>query len=108
MEYQPERYLKDGKLNPAVMDSASVAFGFGRRSVDYISQRDISHGESSPVLVLEDTLATTGYIQLCPVFSQYMTSDRQLMIRALPSSLSLSSPAQYCRKHGHIYKHRLV
>ena len=34
MEFQPERYLKDGKLNPDVMDSDSVAFGFGRRSVD--------------------------------------------------------------------------
>ena len=34
MEYDPERYLKDGKLNPDVMDLDSVAFGFGRRSVD--------------------------------------------------------------------------
>jgi hypothetical protein len=33
MEYRPERYLKDGKLNPDVMDPDSVAFGFGRRSV---------------------------------------------------------------------------
>ena len=30
-EYQPERYLKDGKLNPNVMDRDSVAFGHGRR-----------------------------------------------------------------------------
>ena len=34
MKYQPERYLKDGKLDPDVMDPDSVAFGFGRRSVD--------------------------------------------------------------------------
>ena len=34
MKYDPERYLKDGKLNPDVMDPGSVAFGFGRRSVD--------------------------------------------------------------------------
>lgn len=33
MELQPERYLKDGKLNPDVIDPASVAFGYGRRSV---------------------------------------------------------------------------
>ena len=33
MEYQPERFLKDGKLNPDVMDTDSVVFGFGRRSV---------------------------------------------------------------------------
>jgi hypothetical protein len=31
MEYQPERYLKDGKLNPDVMDKVYVAFGYGRR-----------------------------------------------------------------------------
>ena len=34
MEYQPERYLKDGKLNPDVRDPVCAAFGFGRRSVD--------------------------------------------------------------------------
>ena len=33
MEYQPERYLKDGKLNPDMMDRDSVAFGYGRRWV---------------------------------------------------------------------------
>ena len=33
MEYQPERYLKDGKLNPDMMDRDSVAFGYGRRCV---------------------------------------------------------------------------
>ena len=35
MEYQPERHLKDGKLNPDVMEDwhSDVAFGFGRRSV---------------------------------------------------------------------------
>jgi len=31
MEYDPERYLKDGKLNPDMMDPDSVAFGYGRR-----------------------------------------------------------------------------
>jgi len=31
MEFQPERYLKDGKLNPDVMDQDSVVFGYGRR-----------------------------------------------------------------------------
>ena len=34
MEFQPERYLKDGQINPDVRDPGSVAFGFGRRSVD--------------------------------------------------------------------------
>ena len=34
MEFQPERYLKDGQLNPDVRDPDCAAFGFGRRSVD--------------------------------------------------------------------------
>ena len=33
MAFQPERYLKDGKLDPDAMDPVSVAFGYGRRSV---------------------------------------------------------------------------
>ncbi|KAH6888962.1 cytochrome P450 98A3 [Coprinopsis sp. MPI-PUGE-AT-0042] len=31
LEFRPERYLKDGKMNPDVLDPADVAFGFGRR-----------------------------------------------------------------------------
>lgn len=31
MEYQPERYLKDGQINPDVRDPDTAAFGFGRR-----------------------------------------------------------------------------
>ena len=34
MEFHPERYLKDGQLNPDVRDPGSATFGFGRRSVD--------------------------------------------------------------------------
>jgi len=30
-EFRPERYLKDGQINPEVMDPAVVAFGAGRR-----------------------------------------------------------------------------
>ena len=42
MEFQPERYLKDGKPNPDVIDPAVVAFGYGRRSViDTTYFRDI-------------------------------------------------------------------
>jgi hypothetical protein len=33
-EFQPERYLKDGKLKPNVRDPNCAAFGFGRRSVN--------------------------------------------------------------------------
>ncbi|KAH6916318.1 O-methylsterigmatocystin oxidoreductase [Coprinopsis sp. MPI-PUGE-AT-0042] len=31
MEFNPERYLKDGKINPDVLDPEDVAFGYGRR-----------------------------------------------------------------------------
>ena len=31
--FQPERFLKNGKLNPDVLDPERVAFGYGRRSV---------------------------------------------------------------------------
>ena len=29
--FNPERFLKDGKLNPAVRDPRNIGFGFGRR-----------------------------------------------------------------------------
>ena len=29
--YRPERFLKDGKLDPTVRDPSVAAFGFGRR-----------------------------------------------------------------------------
>ncbi|KAJ2914174.1 hypothetical protein MD484_g6242, partial [Candolleomyces efflorescens] len=31
MEFMPERYLKDGKLDPSMRDPEAAAFGFGRR-----------------------------------------------------------------------------
>ena len=34
MVFRPERYLKNGQLNPNVRDPESAVFGFGRRSVD--------------------------------------------------------------------------
>lgn len=30
-EFRPERFLRDGQLDPTVLDPASFAFGFGRR-----------------------------------------------------------------------------
>ena len=36
--FMPERFLKDGQLNPDVRDSASIAFGYGRRYVAYTIQ----------------------------------------------------------------------
>jgi hypothetical protein len=58
-EFQPERYLKDGKLNPDVRDPECAAFGYGRRSVKCnISYIILQHTRLlffSPVYVLEDT-----------------------------------------------------
>lgn len=31
--FNPDRYMKDGELNPDARDPAAIAFGFGRRSV---------------------------------------------------------------------------
>jgi len=33
LEFRPERYLKNGKINREVLDPDVAAFGFGRRSV---------------------------------------------------------------------------
>lgn len=30
-EFIPERYIKDGKIDPSVRDPGSITFGFGRR-----------------------------------------------------------------------------
>jgi hypothetical protein len=54
-EFQPERYLKDGKLNPDVRDPGCAAFGFGRRSVNSTYYPTYTLINSSPVYVLEDT-----------------------------------------------------
>ncbi|KAJ2919360.1 hypothetical protein MD484_g975, partial [Candolleomyces efflorescens] len=32
-EFSPERYIKDGKIDPSVLDPDSTAFGYGRRWV---------------------------------------------------------------------------
>lgn len=30
MEFNPDRYLKGGKINPELLDPMDVAFGYGR------------------------------------------------------------------------------
>ena len=32
-EFNPDRFIKDGKLDPAVRDPLTLAFGYGRRYV---------------------------------------------------------------------------
>jgi hypothetical protein len=33
--FKPERFLVDGKLNPAVLDPIAAAFGYGRRYIAF-------------------------------------------------------------------------
>ena len=46
--FNPERFLKDGKLNPDIREPSTMAFGFGRR---YESPLNISF----PVLSLKSS-----------------------------------------------------
>ena len=57
MEFQPERYLKDGQLNPDVRDPDCAAFGYGRRSVEpnTLSETYMLMDYFPLVYVLEDT-----------------------------------------------------
>jgi hypothetical protein len=45
MTFKPERYLKDGKINPDILDPMVATFGFGRRSVQFHS---LNHHPISP------------------------------------------------------------
>lgn len=35
--FNPDRFIKDGKLNPEVRDPLTIAFGFGRRCALFVS-----------------------------------------------------------------------
>ena len=35
-EFRPERFIRDGKLDPNIRDPLAFAFGFGRRHVSYV------------------------------------------------------------------------
>ena len=64
-EFQPERFLKDGKLDPDVRDPDCAVFGFGRRSVIMMNtiyflvcsfkSKLLTPFPRSPVYVLGDT-----------------------------------------------------
>ena len=111
MEYQPERYLKDGLLKPDYLGNInSVVFGFGRRLVffffDFSNKRCTYY--ISWIIYLEfaqdDIWQTICYTRLYPVFSQSMTSNHQLTIWEILSSLMQMSPATFYRKkHFHLH-----
>lgn len=41
--FNPDRFIKDGKLNEDVRDPTTMSFGFGRRYVDYLALRENSN-----------------------------------------------------------------
>ena len=47
-KFLPERFIKDGKINPSVMDPSTIIFGFGRRSGTFVARSvvDFSHSPS--------------------------------------------------------------
>ena len=51
-EFKPERFLKDGVLDPTVQDPDSAAFGFGRR---YVQK-----------MLCENTLTEINTHRICP------------------------------------------
>jgi len=53
-EFKPERFLKDGVLDPTVQDPDSAAFGFGRRYVLHLKK------------LREDTLTEINTPRICP------------------------------------------
>ena len=97
-QFQPERYLKDGKLHSDARDPDCAVFGFGRRSVNAIYST-CTLINSSPVYVLEDTWATARYTRLYPVFSWYITSNHQWTTREIRLIWNLSLPPVYWRKY---------
>ncbi|TFK20130.1 cytochrome P450 [Coprinopsis marcescibilis] len=54
-KFNPERYLKDGKIDPSVLDSFGGAFGFGRRTCPgrYFSQSALQFMAASLLAVFD-------------------------------------------------------
>ncbi|EAU80756.1 hypothetical protein CC1G_04866 [Coprinopsis cinerea okayama7 len=55
MEFNPERYLKDGKINPNVLDPEAAAFGYGRRICPgrYLSNEALGYFAASLLSVFD-------------------------------------------------------
>ncbi|KAH6908270.1 cytochrome P450 98A3 [Coprinopsis sp. MPI-PUGE-AT-0042] len=55
MEFRPERYLKDGQLDPSVLDPEAAAFGYGRRICPgrYLSNESLTFMAASLLSVFD-------------------------------------------------------
>lgn len=58
--FHPERFIRDGKLDPSVLDPLDFVFGFGRRFVGMLSLRATTFIGAITGSVPDDTL------QKCP------------------------------------------
>ena len=60
--FNPDRFLRDGRMNPDVLDPQRIAFGFGRRLVD-----------STYMISIVDDANYAALIRVCP--GRYFAKD---------------------------------
>ncbi|KAI0085089.1 cytochrome P450 [Irpex rosettiformis] len=70
-KFNPDRFIKDGKINPAIRDPATIAFGFGRRSV----RSDVHETGYSQILFILYMLAS-----ICP--GRHFAKDTAFLVIA--------------------------
>lgn len=103
MEYKPERFLKDGKPNPDVLDPNMTSFGFGRRicpgrffannSLFSIIAHVLSVYDIRPALDENGNEVTitpdmsTGLLSWVPLSWHISTSDMEGTLPGIPSLL---------------------
>ena len=63
--FNPDRFLKDGKINPDVRDPNTFVFGYGRRYVHHRHIRPSFMSDSVPPLALPNIVHTSTY-RICP------------------------------------------
>ena len=97
-EFRPERYLKDGQLDPSVRDPGVAAFGYGRRWVIVNkSESKLTNGLYLLGYALEGIWATVRFIPSFRPFWQYITSKRPSMNLENPKSWRRIIQAVSCR-----------
>ena len=89
-EFQPERYLKDGKLNPDVRDPHCAAFGFGRRSVNTTYPPKSQETRVKLVWLYKLVQNCTSLYKLIQVLLRF--SDEHTCSLILPQCLSWKTP----------------
>lgn len=78
-KFRPERFLKDGKLDPGVLNPFNMAFGFGRRYDDSPRLCQYTYIHRFCLAVLESALVVISAMQYS--FSLLLPSFKFLMFR---------------------------